>query len=77
MDQANKGGLMSYGAFRDQVEAGNITRVSFQRTEIRGRFKRSLDGAPRPARRSLSASSGGRVEGRKNWDPPCPCQLME
>jgi ATP-dependent Zn protease len=34
-----------YGAFLDQLEAGNVASITIQGTEIRGRFKRPLNGA--------------------------------
>ncbi len=36
---------MSYGAFLDQLDAGNVASVTFQGTVIDGRFKRPLDTA--------------------------------
>ena len=36
-----------YSAFLDQLEAGNVASVTFQGTEIQGRFKRSGDGTQR------------------------------
>jgi ATP-dependent Zn protease len=38
-----------YSTFLDQVEAGNVASVTFQGTEINGRFKRPLDGTQRDA----------------------------
>ena len=37
----------SYSAFLDQLEAGNVASVTFQGTEIQGRFKRPADSAQR------------------------------
>lgn len=36
-----------YGAFLDQLEAGNVASVAFQGTEIHGRFKHPPDGTKR------------------------------
>jgi hypothetical protein len=36
-----------YSAFLDQLEAGKVASVTFQGTEIQGRFKRSPDSAQR------------------------------
>jgi ATP-dependent Zn protease len=38
-----------YSAFLDQLEAGNVASVAIQGTEIRGRFKRPLDGVRQDA----------------------------
>jgi ATP-dependent Zn protease len=35
-----------YGKFLDQIEAGNVASVTFQGTEIHGRYKHSLDSTP-------------------------------
>jgi len=35
-----------YSTFLDQVEAGNVASVTFQGTEIHGRYKHPLDSAP-------------------------------
>ena len=37
---------MSYGAFLDQVAAGNVASVTFRATEIDGRLKRLVESAP-------------------------------
>ena len=44
--------LVTQGTFLNQVEAGNIASVTFQGTEILGRFKRPLDSAQGDAFRS-------------------------
>jgi ATP-dependent Zn protease len=53
MEQTGKRAATPYGAFLDQVEAGNIASVTFQGTEITGRFKHPLDKSP----------SGGTAQG--------------
>lgn len=37
---------MPYGAFLDQLDAGNVASVTFQGTEIDGRFKHPVDASP-------------------------------
>lgn len=44
--QADKRPVTPYGVFLDQVEAGTIASITFQGTEIIGRFKHSLDSSP-------------------------------
>jgi len=46
MEQIGKRAATPYGVFLDQVEAGNIASVTFQGTEIAGRFKHPLDNSP-------------------------------
>jgi hypothetical protein len=46
-EPAGKPVATPYGMFLDQVEAGNVASVTFQGTEINGRFKRPLDGTQR------------------------------
>jgi ATP-dependent Zn protease len=46
IEQTDKPAPMPYGTFLDQVEAGKIAIVSFEGTEIVGRFKYSLDNSP-------------------------------
>jgi cell division protease FtsH len=41
--EASKPPPLPYGAFLDQLEAGNVANITFQGTEIDGRFKRPLD----------------------------------
>jgi hypothetical protein len=43
--EAVKPAPMPYGAFLDQLEAGNVASITFQGTEIDGRFKRAVDSA--------------------------------
>ena len=42
IESTGKSAAMPYGAFLDQIEAGNVASVTFQGTEIRGRFKQPL-----------------------------------
>jgi ATP-dependent Zn protease len=48
-ERAGKQDATPYGAFLDEVEAGNVASVSFQGTEIAGRYKRAADGTLPPA----------------------------
>ena len=43
VEKAGKPSPMLYSAFFDQLEVGNVASVTFQGTEIDGRFKRPLD----------------------------------
>ena len=43
MQEAGRPAAMAYGAFLDQLEAGNVASVTFDGTEIDGHFKHSLD----------------------------------
>ena len=43
VEETGKRAPMPYGAFLDQLEAGNVASVTFQGTEIDGRFKHPLD----------------------------------
>jgi cell division protease FtsH len=45
-EQIDKPVPTPYSAFLDQLEAGNVASVAFQGTQIDGRYKRALDGAP-------------------------------
>jgi ATP-dependent Zn protease len=45
IETAGKAVPMSYSAFLDQLEAGKVASVTFQGTEIQGRFKKSTDSA--------------------------------
>ena len=45
VEQTDKPAAMPYSTFLDQVEAGNVASVSFQGTEIHGRFKHPPDNA--------------------------------
>jgi hypothetical protein len=47
IEKAGKAVPAPYSAFLDQLEAGNIASVTFQGTEIHGRFKRFADSAQR------------------------------
>ena len=47
IETAGKAPPMPYGGFLDQLEAGKVASVTFQGTEIHGRFKRPPDGAQR------------------------------
>lgn len=42
IETAGRAAPMPYGAFLNQLEAGNVASVTFQGTEIRGRFKPPL-----------------------------------
>jgi ATP-dependent Zn protease len=42
-EQTREPGPMSYSAFLDQVDAGNVASVTFQGTEIDGHFRRPPD----------------------------------
>jgi len=42
IESTGKSTVMTYGAFLNQLEAGNVANVTFQGTEIRGRFKQAL-----------------------------------
>lgn len=44
-EHIDKPAPMPYGTFLDQVEAGKVASVTFQGTEIIGRFKRPVDNA--------------------------------
>jgi ATP-dependent Zn protease len=46
MEQTGKRPAMPYGAFLDQVEAGNVASVTFHGMEISGQFKHPLDNPP-------------------------------
>lgn len=46
IEQTDKRAPTPYGTFLDQVEAGNIASVTFQGTEIVGRFKHPSDNSP-------------------------------
>jgi ATP-dependent Zn protease len=45
IEETNKRAPMPYGAFLDQLEAGNVASVTFRGTEIDGRFKHPVDTA--------------------------------
>ena len=47
IETAGKAAPTPYSAFLDQLEAGNVASVTFQGTEIQGRFKRPADSAQR------------------------------
>lgn len=47
VEQTDKPAATPYSAFLDQVVAGNVASVTFQGTEIHGRFKHPLDGTQR------------------------------
>jgi ATP-dependent Zn protease len=49
IETTGKAAATSYSVFLDQLEAGNVASVTIQGTEIRGRFKRPMDGAQRDA----------------------------
>jgi ATP-dependent Zn protease len=49
VETAGKAPPTPYSAFLDQLEAGNVASVTFQGTEIHGRFKRPADSAQRDA----------------------------
>ncbi|TSA16362.1 MAG: hypothetical protein D4R74_04700 [Betaproteobacteria bacterium] len=51
-EQTDKPDLTPYSLFLDQLEAGNVASVTFQGSQISGRYKRPFDGAP----------SGGKVQ---------------
>jgi ATP-dependent Zn protease len=42
-EMSGKPAAISYGAFLDQLEAGNVASVTFQGTQIDGRFKHPLN----------------------------------
>jgi ATP-dependent Zn protease len=44
-EKIDKPTLTPYSAFLDQLEAGKVASVTFQGTQIDGRYKRPLDGA--------------------------------
>jgi hypothetical protein len=44
--------ITPYGTFLDQLEAGNVASVTFQGTDINGRFKRALDNSQSDSFRS-------------------------
>ncbi len=52
VEESSRPGRTAYGTFLDQLEAGNVASVTFQGTEINGRFKRPLRGEQRDALRS-------------------------
>lgn len=45
IEEAGRRAPMPYGAFLDQLAAGNVASVTFQGTEIDGRLKRALENA--------------------------------
>lgn len=45
-EQTDKPAATPYSTFLDQIEAGKIASVTFEGTEIVGRFKRPLDDSP-------------------------------
>jgi cell division protease FtsH len=47
IETAGKAAPTPYSAFLDQLEAGNVASVTFQGTEIHGRFKQLADSAQR------------------------------
>ena len=47
VEEAGKPAPIPYSTFLDQLEAGNVVSVTFQGTEINGRFKRPLGNASR------------------------------
>jgi ATP-dependent Zn protease len=46
VEETGRRAPMPYGAFLDQLDAGNIASLTFQGTEIDGHFKHPLDAAP-------------------------------
>lgn len=46
IEQSEKAPRTPYSVFLDQLEVGNVTSVTFQGTQIDGRYKRPLEGAP-------------------------------
>jgi hypothetical protein len=52
IERTNGPAVTPYGAFLDQLEAGNVASVTFQGTEIGGHLKRALDNAQSNAFRS-------------------------
>jgi ATP-dependent Zn protease len=58
IEQTDKPTLTPYSAFLDQLEAGNVASVTFQGTQINGRYKRPLDGATKsgPVQRDTFSS---------------------
>jgi hypothetical protein len=46
IEKAGKPAPTPYSTFLDQLEAGNVASVTFQGTEIDGRYKHSLDSTP-------------------------------
>jgi hypothetical protein len=44
IQQTDQQATMPYSVLLDQIEAGNVASISFQGTEITGRFKRPVDG---------------------------------
>jgi hypothetical protein len=45
VEMGGKAPATPYGAFLDQLEAGNVASVTFEGTEVRGRFKRPVGNA--------------------------------
>jgi hypothetical protein len=52
VEQTGSPPVTPYGTFLDQLQAGNVAGVTFQGTDINGRFKRPLDNAPSDSFRS-------------------------
>jgi ATP-dependent Zn protease len=46
IEGTEKAAVTPYSAFLDQLEAGNVASVTFQGTEIDGRFKQAASNAP-------------------------------
>lgn len=46
VEETGRRAPMPYGAFLDQLDAGNVASVTFQGTEIDGRFKHPVDASP-------------------------------
>lgn len=42
-EMAGKPSAISYGTFLDQLDAGNVASVTFQGTQIDGRFRKPLN----------------------------------
>jgi len=58
IDKTSQQAPIPYSAFLDQLDASNIASVTFQGTEIDGRFKRALDNAPSDTFRSRAPDVG-------------------
>ena len=58
-ERGGKSAPTPYSAFLDQLEAGNVASVTFQGTEIHGRYRHPLDAAPTlPAHGMMGLVSG-------------------
>jgi ATP-dependent Zn protease len=58
IEQVGQQSPTSYGAFLDQLEAGNVASVTFKGTEINGKLKHPADGAQDDTFRSLVPDFG-------------------